>query len=44
MYPSDLTDGQWERLESLLRQDGNHRHAGGRPRKHDLRRVVDALL
>jgi transposase len=44
MYASDLTDGQWERLEPLLRQDGNHRHAGGRPRKHDLRRVVDALL
>jgi transposase len=32
MYASDLTDGQWERLEPLLRQEGNNRHAGGRPR------------
>jgi transposase len=44
MYVSDLTDMQWERLAPLLRQDSSHRHAGGRPRKYDLRRVVDALL
>jgi len=44
MYPSDLTDAQWSRLEPLLQQDRGSRHAGGRPRKHDLRRVVDALL
>jgi len=44
MYPSDLSDAQWARLESLLRQRHGSRHAGGRPRKHELRRVVDALL
>ncbi len=44
MYPSGLTDAQWGRLEPLLRQDRGSRHAGGRPRKHELRRVVDALL
>ena len=44
MYPSDLTDIQWVRLEPLLRRDRGNRHAGGRPRKYELRRVVDALL
>ena len=44
MYPSDLTDIQWVRLEPLLRGDRGSRHAGGRPRKYELRRVVDALL
>lgn len=44
MYPSDLTDAQWARLEPLLRQERVSRHAGGRPRKHELRRVADALL
>jgi len=44
MYPSDLTDAQWARLEPLLRQQRGSRHAGGRPRKHELRRVVEALL
>lgn len=44
MYPSDLTDAQWERLKPLLHQERGRRHAGGRPRKHELRRVVDALL
>ncbi len=44
MYPSDLTDAQWSRLEPLLRQEWGRRHGGGRPRKHELRRVVDALL
>ena len=44
MYPSDLTDAQWARLEPLLRPERGQRHAGGRPRKHELRRVVDALL
>jgi transposase len=48
MYLSDLTDAQWARLgarlEPLLRQQRGSRHAGGRPRKHELRRVVDAPL
>src|ERR1039458_8209240 len=44
MYPSDLTDVQWSKLERLLKEPRGERHAGGRPRKYPLRRVVDALL
>jgi transposase len=44
MYPSDLTDAQWSKLEPLLKPLRGNRHAGGRPRKYELRRVVDALL
>lgn len=44
MYPSDLTDVQWARLEPLLKEPRGGRHAGGRPRKYELRRVVDAML
>jgi transposase len=44
MYPSDLSEAQWSRLEPLLKESRGKRHAGGRPRKHELRRVVDALL
>jgi transposase len=44
MYPSDLTDEQWAKLEPLLKEPRRDRHAGGRPRKYALRRVVDGLL
>jgi len=44
MYPSDLTDVQWSKLEPLLQPVRGERHAGGRPRKYPLRRVVDAML
>ena len=44
MYPSDLKDGQWATLEPLLKGPRGERHAGGRPRKYELRRVVDAML
>lgn len=44
MYPSDLSEAQWSRLEPLLKESRGKRHAGGRPRKYELRRVVDALL
>ena len=44
MYPSDLTDVQWTVLEPILLSAREHRHAGGRPRKYPMRRVVDALL
>ena len=44
MYPSDLTDGQWAKLELLLQEPVEGRHAGGRPRKYPLRRVTDAVL
>ena len=44
MYPSDLTDTQWTKLEVLLTRPRGPRHAGGRPRKYALRRIVNALL
>ena len=44
MYPSDLTDVQWARLEPLLITPRGERHAGGRPRKYPLRLVTDAVL
>src|ERR1035437_6875190 len=44
MYPSDWTTNQWPRLPPLLNEPRVERHAGGRPRKHEQRRVVDALL
>jgi len=44
MYPSDLTEVQWLRLEPLLKQVRVDRHGGGRPRKYELRRIVDAML
>ena len=42
--PSDLTDVQWARLEPLLKPPQLGRHGGGRPRKYELRRIVDAML
>ena len=39
-YPSDLTDEQWELLEPLIPPA----RPGGRPRKTDLREVVNALF
>lgn len=44
MYPSDLTDVQWAKLEPLLLERPRGRHSGGRPRKYELRRVTDAML
>src|ERR1700681_2506901 len=38
-YPSDITDAQWALLEPHLPV-----YPGGRPRKTDLREVVDALF
>ena len=39
-YPSDLTDRQWRRLGALI-PDAK---PGGRPRRADMREVVDAIL
>ena len=44
MYPSDLSDAQWQRLEPLLMEARGKRHGGGCPRKYELRRIVDAML
>ena len=39
-YPTDLTDEQWRRLEPCLPPA----KPGGRPRKVDVRRIVNAIL
>ena len=39
-YPSSLTDDQWTLIEPLVPPAWE----GGRPRKHDMRIVIDALL
>ena len=39
-YPSDMTDAQWEILKPLLPPASNL----GRPRKTDLRDILDAIL
>jgi putative transposase len=39
-YPSDLTDPQWVLLHELIPDA----RPGGRPRKHDLREVLNALF
>ena len=39
-YPSDLTDEQWALIEPQL----PIAPTGGRPRKTDMRAVVDAIL
>ena len=39
-YPSDLTDGQWERLAPLIPPA----KPGGRPRGVDMREVLNGIL
>lgn len=41
-YPSDLTDDQWVILESLI--PASQTAHGGRPRKVDMREVVNTIL
>jgi transposase len=41
-YPSDLTDGQWEVVLSLMPAAKNGRT--GRPRKYPLREIWNALM
>src|SRR3954463_7689832 len=44
-YPSSsMTDPQWALLEPLLPPPGNRGGRGGRPEKHDRRRVLDAIF
>lgn len=38
-YPSDLTDDQWALIEPMVQVK-----PGGRPAKHERRRIVDAIL
>jgi transposase len=39
-----MTDAQWELIEPLLPPPGNTAGRGGRPEKHDRRRVLDAIF
>jgi transposase len=39
-FPSDLTDGEWERLSPLIPRA----KPGGRPRKTEMREAMNALL
>ena len=39
-FPSDLTDGEWERLQPLI-PDAT---PGGRPRKTDMRAAMNAIF
>jgi putative transposase len=41
-YPSDLTDLQWGNIAHLFERP--RRGPGGRPRKYELRDIVDALF
>jgi transposase len=38
-YPSDLTDQQWDLISPMVPVK-----PGGRPAKHDRRRIVEAIL
>jgi transposase len=40
LYPSDLTDTQWEYIKALIPAA----QPGGRPRSLDMRSVVNAIL
>jgi transposase len=40
IYPSDLTDSQWDLIKELI-PPAKH---GGRPRNLDVRQVVNAIL
>jgi len=44
MYPSDLTDRQWEILVEQCPFLTEHNPRGGRPRIHSLRNILNALL
>ena len=39
-YPSDLADGQWRLIDPLIPEA----KWGGRPRAHDMREVVNAIM
>lgn len=39
-YPSDLTNKQWQRIEPLIPPA----KPGGRPRKVDMREIINAIL
>ena len=44
VYPSTITDAQWALLSGLLPRPGGQTSMGGRPEKHDRRRILDAVF
>lgn len=44
MYPSDLSDAQWQLLAQLIGKYGPQPSKGGRPRIYDLRDVLDGIF
>ena len=44
MYPSDLTDKEWEKLSCFLVKPLPDKAERGRPTKQDFRREVNAML
>ena len=43
-YPSDLTDEQFALIEPLLPAVKSNKYIGGRPRKVDLRNIVNGIV
>ena len=43
-YPSDMSDEQWKIIEPLLPASKSGSPKGGRPRKTDLREVINAIF
>jgi putative transposase len=41
MYPSDLSDAEWEKIEPVFRVDYKR---GGRPLKYSKRQMVNAIF
>ena len=42
-YPSDMSDPEWQILQTLLPPAASTTATGGRPEKHDRRMIVDAI-
>lgn len=43
-YPSDLSDAQWVKIESLLPKAKSNQETGGRPRTTNIREIINACL
>jgi transposase len=41
MYPSDLTDNEWEKIEAFFKVDYSR---GGRPLKYSRRQILNAIF
>ena len=43
-YDSDITDAQWELIQTMVPAVGSNHITGGRPPKYDRREIVNAIL